>query len=344
MFEGTGAQSSNTPCGYALGECLRGRLPAGSRCLPGPVIALCAAVLHSVLRTLCCCAVPADARGCAVALCCCPVLCANWLRFCLVVRCAVSCVLLVVPLTAPGLLLAPCGYMVSSNQPTVHGLWTNLADGLRCALSGEGCNSQCDDIRRITDSGVCDLPVSGQECGLEYAPISVWLYILVCCLFNMLMLWVISNNTAVLYFVALATIIPVVSLISTSSVYSSIGLCTVGFSALQIVGLVTTVCGIVVYRLQSDEVVYEDSTDQEHETECVYSHRSIADTIREMSGVPKEEEDEVARTSGFRSFEPPSSTSWQRVPTNPVPMDHHARDLERGKGRAARRGNQASCS
>ena len=57
----------------------------------------------------------------------------------------------------------------------------------------------------------------------------------------------------VLYFVALATIIPIVSLLSTSALYDTVGLCTVTFDFLQIVGLLTVVLGIVVYRLRPEE-------------------------------------------------------------------------------------------
>jgi hypothetical protein len=61
------------------------------------------------------------------------------------------------------------------------------------------------------------------------------------------MLWVIKNGTGVLYFVATAMVIPIVSLMSTSPWYSSLGLQTVSFSAWQVLGLVLVVAGNSLY-------------------------------------------------------------------------------------------------
>lgn len=66
-----------------------------------------------------------------------------------------------------------------------------------CGIAGVGCNKQCADL----DSGVCPAAtpeqIAAMDCGLQWAPVSVWLYITVCVCFNVLMLWVISENTAV---------------------------------------------------------------------------------------------------------------------------------------------------
>jgi len=176
-----------------------------------------------------------------------------------------------------GLILCPISYMVTINTFSLDGLSSNLTDGIKCAMSGVGCNSQCDDVNSAF-SGVCYAEGSG--CNLEYAPASVWLYILVCCLFNLLMLWVISENTAALYFVALAAIIPVVSLISTSSIYSAIDLCTVTFDGLQVLGLVIVVVGIAVYRIRPDDDCMDDDDIEDEWT----SSESIS---REIYGVTR---------------------------------------------------------
>merc|ERR1711934_611516 len=169
----------------------------------------------------------------------------------------------------------------------------------------------------------------------------------------MLMLWVISTNTAVLYFVALATIIPIVSLLSTSALYSTIGLCKVAFSPLQIVGLLTVVLGIVVYRLHSEEEIeegqYSYRTDQ-GDTTCVYHEQSVSDRIRDLAAIssthkfdpeyPSEHtpHDQDLLNASFQSWESEGSRpsreaakgAHREVPTpgRSDGWDQHAKDID----------------
>lgn len=74
------------------------------------------------------------------------------------------------------------------------------------------------------------------------------------CRFNIVMLWVIKYGSGVLYFISTAAVIPIVSLVSTTTWYSSLGLKALAFSAWQVVGLVVVVvgCGLYVYFLRRE--------------------------------------------------------------------------------------------
>jgi hypothetical protein len=72
------------------------------------------------------------------------------------------------------------------------------------------------------------------------------------------MLWVIKHGSSVLYFVSSAAVIPIVSLVSTTPWYHSVGLATVAFSVWQVVGLVLVVAGgvLFVYFLRRDATAH----------------------------------------------------------------------------------------
>ena len=62
------------------------------------------------------------------------------------------------------------------------------------------------------------------------------------------MLYVIKEGTAVLFWISSAAVIPVVAILSTTSLYDGLDLGRVSLSALQICGLALVVFGIAVYR------------------------------------------------------------------------------------------------
>ena len=68
------------------------------------------------------------------------------------------------------------------------------------------------------------------------------------------MLWVIKHGSGVLYFVSTALVIPIVSLVSATEWYSSLGLESVEFSVWQIVGLCVVVigCGLYIFFLRRE--------------------------------------------------------------------------------------------
>jgi len=92
------------------------------------------------------------------------------------------------------------------------------------------------------------LPLYGiTNCGSAF--ISTWIYLFTVCFFNLLMMWVIKEGSAVLFFVANAVIIPVVSLLSTSSLYQNIGLPRDTFTNWQVFGLLLTMIGCFYFGL-----------------------------------------------------------------------------------------------
>ena len=109
----------------------------------------------------------------------------------------------------------------------------NFWDGLKCGLAGVN----------TTTPG---LEPWDQNCA--DAQITTWVYIGTVCVFNMLMLWIIKNGTVVLYFIANALSIPLISVISATRLYPSVGLPQDVFTAWQIIGLLVVVIGTALYR------------------------------------------------------------------------------------------------
>ena len=167
----------------------------------------------------------------------------------------------------------------------------------------------------------------------------------------------------VLYFVALATIIPIVSLLSTSALYDTVGLCTVTFDFLQIVGLLTVVLGIVVYRLRPEEEM-DPYTDDRGDTACIYDDQSVSDRIMNFAGVSstkKLDPDHQAEptphdtpdllNSSFQSWDSRESghkdikSVGQHEPTptsRTSGWDQHAKDIDRGRERMAAKKSKSS--
>ena len=83
--------------------------------------------------------------------------------------------------------------------------------------------------------------------------IATYLYVFVVCSYNMLMLWVIKQETVVLFFIANAITMPLVAMISASDLYSSLGLVRVPFSTWQVFGFVVAVLGTIIYRTVPDK-------------------------------------------------------------------------------------------
>lgn len=161
---------------------------------------------------------------------------------------------------ALGLAISPLSYMAANMDPdggipAMSGFGNNLVDGFKCGVWGDqhACNAQCVFINgNSTDCP--DIPNTPHcDCGLHLAPLSVWLYVAVCCLFNLLMLYVIKEGTAVLFWISSAAVIPVVAILSTTSLYDGLDLGRVSFSALQICGLALVVFGIAVYRSKRED-------------------------------------------------------------------------------------------
>lgn len=169
------------------------------------------------------------------------------------------------------LIISPLSYLAANKDsdalspngsyPPMSGFLKNVGDGLQCGMWGDNevCNIQCRYVFGHNNTN-CHQDQNGQidwadcDCGLGLAPVSVWLYVGVCCCFNLLMLYVIKEGTAALFWISSAAIIPVVSLISTSSVYDWLDLGIVKFSILQICGMMLVVLGIGVYRSQPEEL------------------------------------------------------------------------------------------
>merc|ERR1719231_1713668 len=111
----------------------------------------------------------------------------------------------------------------------------NMSNGLKCGVWGDtqACNAQCWYVYG-NSSGCVDPALEPNQplctCGLHMAPVSVWTYVAVCCCFNLLMLFVIKEGTAVLFWISSAATVPLVAIISTTDVYTWLDLGQVHFS------------------------------------------------------------------------------------------------------------------
>jgi len=183
-----------------------------------------------------------------------------------------------------GLAISPLSYFAAnkdsgSHLPPISEFPSNLADGLKCGVWGDdiACNAQC---YYVNGGNISHYPPH-PACGLDLAPLSVWLYVGVCCCFNLLMLYVIKESTAALFWISSAAIIPVVSIISTTSIYQWLDLGVVKFSVMQICGLVLVVLGIAVYRSQPEERPEEFMYDEEEPFEDAKAsiYRSMVEEV-----------------------------------------------------------------
>jgi len=139
-----------------------------------------------------------------------------------------------------GLCLVPLGIAIQNldmheiDHISTGDIPANFWAGLKCG--GFGINS-------YDASGA---PLYGKiDCG--EAVISTWLYIGTVCSFNLLMLWVIREGSAVLFFVASGASIPVVSLISASPLYKALHLQKDKYTFWQAIGLLMTVVGCIYF-------------------------------------------------------------------------------------------------
>merc|ERR1711998_27891 len=84
-----------------------------------------------------------------------------------------------------GILLSPLSFFVTNWETDISHMPENMLKGFKCGIYGDlhACNDQCDHIT----SG----PHKGPDRGLSLAPLSVWTYVAICCVFNLLMLFVI---------------------------------------------------------------------------------------------------------------------------------------------------------
>ena len=146
-----------------------------------------------------------------------------------------------------GVALSPAGFALqqvgTSHRRDVSHLPENFWDGFKCGVLGIG------DIQGNGHDGIDSHGHTG-TCG--YAVIATYLYVFVVCSYNMLMLWVIKQETVVLFFIANAITMPLVALISASDLYSSLGLVRVPFSTWQVFGFVVAVLGTIIYRTVPD--------------------------------------------------------------------------------------------
>ncbi|GBG32769.1 Crt-like 1 [Hondaea fermentalgiana] len=151
-----------------------------------------------------------------------------------------------------GLFLVPLGVWIQNrdmddlNQIERGEIMANFIDGFRCGFLGLN-----------TYDPVTGHPAYGKE-DCSSAAISTWTYIITVCAFNLLMLIVIDEGSAVLFFVANGVIIPVVSVASASPLYSRLGLPRDSYTVWQFIGLTCTVGGCfyfgkaVIQRAESD--------------------------------------------------------------------------------------------
>lgn len=146
-----------------------------------------------------------------------------------------------------GLALSPAGFMLqqvgTEHTRDVSHMPENFYDGFKCGVLGIG------DIAGNGHDGIDSHGHTG-TCG--YAVIATFLYVFVVCSYNMLMLWVIKQETVVLFFIANAITMPLVALISASDLYSSLNLVKVPFSGWQVAGFIVAVLGTIIYRTVPD--------------------------------------------------------------------------------------------
>jgi drug/metabolite transporter (DMT)-like permease len=139
-----------------------------------------------------------------------------------------------------GFCLVPLGMQIQnldtpeSQQVSTGEIWDNFWTGFKCGGLG---------ITLFDEDG---FPKYDQaNCG--HSLISTWLYVFTVCGFNLLMIWVIREGTAVLFFVASGVTIPLVSLLSSSPIYEHLGLKTDKFTPWQLLGLTFTVGGCIFF-------------------------------------------------------------------------------------------------
>mmetsp|Transcript_14699 Transcript_14699/g.26318 ORF Transcript_14699/g.26318 Transcript_14699/m.26318 type:complete len:243 (+) Transcript_14699:1-729(+) len=138
-----------------------------------------------------------------------------------------------------GTCLVPIGIMIQNmDMQNVH---VDLADIPLNFWAGFKCG--CLGIVSYDERGS---PLFGQR-DCAGSVISTWLYIFSVCAFNLLMVWVIREGTAVLFFVANGVIIPLVVILSTTPVFARIGLAKETFTMWQVLGLVATIFGCFVF-------------------------------------------------------------------------------------------------
>lgn len=136
-----------------------------------------------------------------------------------------------------GICLVPLGIWIQNrdmdetSQVPSDEIMTNFLYGFKCGFLG--INSY---------DPLTGLPAYGKE-DCASAVISTWMYIGMVCAFNMLMLIVIDEGSAVLFFVANGVIIPVVSVASASPLYSRLNLPRDTYTPWQFIGLTFTVAG-----------------------------------------------------------------------------------------------------
>jgi len=187
-----------------------------------------------------------------------------------------------------GLCITPLSYMaaIGPDERSFGNFPDNMKHGLQCGVWGDNtaCNSQCVYVNGNVSS-CYDIPGAHCDCGLDLAPVAVWVYVGVCCCFNLLMLYVIKEGTAVLFWISSAAIIPTVAVISSTSIYTWLDLGKVEFSVLQICGLVMVVVGIAIYRMQPEESVNLSSPERSSYIETVDPTRaSLYNGIKELQG------------------------------------------------------------
>lgn len=218
-----------------------------------------------------------------------------------------------------GLCITPLSYLAAIG-PHEHLSFANfpqnMQDGLECGVWGDhtACNAQCVYVNGNVSS-CYDIPGAHCDCGLDLAPVAVWVYVGVCCCFNLLMLYVIKEGTAVLFWISSAAIIPAVAVISSTSIYTWLDLGTVEFSVLQICGLVMVVVGIAIYRMQPEESV-SLSPERASYTETVDPTRaSLYHGIKELQHTSVIYQGDEAQRSFLGGLEP--RASQPRTPTRP---------------------------
>jgi len=116
----------------------------------------------------------------------------------------------------------------------------NFYDGFRCGFLG------------------IDPENSVAEFGCDDSMISTSLYIVSVCVFNLLMLWIIREGTAVLYFVGNGMTIPLVGVISSTSIYSKFGLHRDTYTLMQFFGLLLTISGCFYFASAMIETSEEE--------------------------------------------------------------------------------------
>jgi len=216
-----------------------------------------------------------------------------------------------------GLAFSPISYVAANRGqddvvPSITDFPDNFQLGLQCGMWGDSdaCNQQCFYVNGNTHD--CHKNTLHCDCGLDLAPVSVWLYVGVCCCFNLIMLYVIKEGTAVLFWISSAAVIPVVSILATSSMYDWLNLGRVKFTIVQICGLVLVVLGIAVYRSQpeeySDGLEYDDDEQfDDTRASVIYQQQSVLG--HPLSSESPEREWDLKQEGALRSSKDSTSTA-----------------------------------